>query len=470
MTKRLLSLAFAILFVLGAIPFGSVTTLAAKDETYSVTKALKYAEKNWNNGVGLCAEFVSRCLQAGGVDIFEPTVVNLYNALKGEYGEAYKLELSNGTNGRISMSANDGKVEKGDPIFYKCNYCDEFEHVVICNGANSEGYSQDYAHNKAHNGKKTTYTYNHCDGDSWTIYSIRMRQGPKLYGKKTNVGVPEITSVENGADGIVVKWSTIKGADKYYLYRKTEKSSWKKIKTTKKAKSYTDETAKNGTKYTYMVKAVDGKKVSQYYAGEKITCIGAPKLSSIKNYTSSVKINWNKVSSADGYYVYRKGETGDWKQIAKVKGGKNVSYTDKKVSCSKTYTYTVRAYDGKAKGCFDDSGKKTIFLKNPAGLKVENGDLGLLINFNKIEAAKTYEIYRKTVDGDWKKLSSLVGAEATSFVDLDVEHGEAYAYSVKALNGKYSSYFNKKGVKCEYIEPVVEETETTENIIEEVIA
>ena len=88
MTKRLLSLAFAMLFVLGAIPFGSVTTLAAKDETYSVTKALKYAEKNWNNGVGLCAEFVSRCLQAGGVDIFEPAVVNLYIALKGEYREA----------------------------------------------------------------------------------------------------------------------------------------------------------------------------------------------------------------------------------------------------------------------------------------------------------------------------------------------------------------------------------------------
>lgn len=470
MTKRLLSLAFAMLFALGAIPFGSVNTLAAKDKTYSVTKALKYADKNWNNGVGLCAEFVSRCLQAGGVDVFEPTVVNLYNTLNGEYGKAYKLELSNGTNGRISMVANDGKVEKGDPIFYKCNYCGAFEHVVICNGANSEGYSQDYAHNNAHNGKKTTYTYNHCNGDSWTIYSIRMHQGPKLYGKKTNVGVPEITSVKNGADGIVVKWSAVEGADKYYLYRKTEKSSWKKIKTIKNAKKYTDETVKNGKKYTYTVKAVDGKKVSQYYAGESIDCIGAPKLSSVKNYASSVKITWNKVSSADGYYVYRKGEKGGWKQIAKVKGGKKVSYTDKKVSCSETYSYTVRAYDGKVKGCFNDGGKKTIFLKNPAGLKVENSEIGLLINFNKIEAAKTYEIYRKAADGEWKKLSSLVGAEATSFIDLDVENGEAYAYSVKALNGKYSSYFNKKGVECEYIEPVVEETTEVLENTEEVVA
>ena len=31
MTKRLLSIAFAVLFVLGAIPFGSVNTLAAKE-------------------------------------------------------------------------------------------------------------------------------------------------------------------------------------------------------------------------------------------------------------------------------------------------------------------------------------------------------------------------------------------------------------------------------------------------------
>lgn len=462
MTKRLLSLAFAVLFAVGIIPFGSVNSVAAKDGTYSVTNALKYAQKNWNNGIGLCADFVSKCLQAGGIDVYSASCIDLYNQLKGEYGEAYKLKLTGGTRGKISMSANDGKLEKGDPIFYKCNYCGAFEHVVLCNGENSDGYSKDYAHNNAHNGEKTTYTYNHCGGDSWTMYSIRMHEGPKLYGKKTNVGVPEITSVENGADGVIVKWSTVKGADKYYLYRKTDKSSWKKIKTTKKAKSYTDASAKNGTKYTYMVKAVDGKKVSQYYAGKKITCLGAPKISSVKNYTSSVKISWKKVSSADGYYVYRKGETGSWEQIAKVKGGKKVSYTDRSVSCSETYKYTVRAYDGKVKGCYNDSGIKTIFLKNPAELKVENSDLGLILNFNKINAAETYEIYRKTIDGEWEKLSSVIGADTTSFIDLDVEDGQTYSYSVKALNGEYSSYFNKTGVKFQYTEPVVEETEIPE--------
>ncbi len=464
MTKRLLSLAFALLFAVGIIPFGSVNSVAAKDEAFSVSKALKYANKNWNNGVGLCADFASKCLQAGGVDVYGQTVADLYDQLKGEYGTAYQLKLTNGKSGKISMSANEGKLEKGDPIFYKCNYCGDFEHVVICNGANSEGYSQDYAHNKAHNGNKTTYTYNHCGGDSWTMYSIRMYDGPKLYGKKTNVGVPAITSVENGADGVVIKWSSVKGADKYYLYRKTEKSSWKKIKTTKKSKTYTDTKAKNGTKYTYMVKAVDGKKVSQYYAGEKITCLAAPKINSVENNSSSVKISWSKVSSADGYYVYRKGSSGSWKQIAKVKGGKKVSYTDKKVSCSETYKYTVRAYDGKVKGCYNDDGVKTIFLKNPTGLNVKNSESGLVVKFNKIKAAKGYEIYRKSANGIWEKITKLTGKNTTSFVDKNVVDGSEYIYSVKAINGKYASCFNSNGIKCEYIEPVVEETTSVENI------
>ena len=97
-----------------------------------ITKDLKYAEKNWNNGIGLCADFASKCLQAGGVDVYGETVIDLYNKLNGKYGTSYKLKLTNGTSGKISMSANDGKLEKGDPIFYKCNYCGDFEHVVIC--------------------------------------------------------------------------------------------------------------------------------------------------------------------------------------------------------------------------------------------------------------------------------------------------------------------------------------------------
>lgn len=472
MTKRLFSLMFAVLFAVGVLPFASFSVSAAND-TYNVSKALKYAKKNWDNGIGLCADFASKCLQAGGVDIYGETVKDLYSKLKGEYGTAYKLKLTGGTSGKIDMSDNEGKVSKGDPIFYKCNYCGDFEHVVICNGENSEGYSQDYAHNNAHNGKKTTYTYNHCGGDSWTLYSVKMDEGPKLYGSKSNVGVPKISSVVNGANGVVIKWSTVKSADKYRIYRKTEDSSWKKIGETKSVK-FTDKTAKNGVEYKYTVRAVDGKKVSQYYAGEKITCIGIPKLVSVKNNVSDVKLTWKKVSSADGYYVYRKNESGSWKQVAKIKGGKKVTYTDKNVDSSETYQYTVRAYDGKVKGCYNNSGIKTIFLDTPTDVSTQSGENGVVIAFPKIDGAKSYLIYRKNGAGNWKRLSNIADGDITSFVDLGVEERKSYCYTVKAVNGKYVSSYNSKGVTCQYVKPIVEvpgieeTTEFTEK--EEVIA
>ena len=115
MTKRLLSLAFAVIFALGIVPFTSVNSAAA-DEYYSVSKALKYAENNWDNGIGLCADFASKCLQAGGVNVYSARVIDLYNQVKGNYGTAYKLKLSNGKSGRISMSANNGKLKKGENI------------------------------------------------------------------------------------------------------------------------------------------------------------------------------------------------------------------------------------------------------------------------------------------------------------------------------------------------------------------
>ena len=44
MTKRLLSVAFALLFAVGIIPFSSINASAAKNETYNASKALKYAK------------------------------------------------------------------------------------------------------------------------------------------------------------------------------------------------------------------------------------------------------------------------------------------------------------------------------------------------------------------------------------------------------------------------------------------
>ena len=464
MTKRLISSVLVLLLFLGIVPFTSISASAA-DKNYNVSQAIKYAQKNWNNGIGLCANFASKCLQAGGVDVFSETVKPLYDQLNGKYGKAYKLKLTGGTRGTVKMSDNEGKLSKGDPIFYRCNKCGDFEHVVICNGANSSGYSQDYAHNNAHNGKKQTYTYSHCGGDSWTLYSIKMYTGNELFGAKSSVKAPKITTIANGADGVVVKWDKIGGADYYRLYRKTDDSSWERVSNPKTNK-FTDKKAENGVKYTYTVRAVDGKNVSQYYAGESVVAIASPKLTAPVSTGTAIKLTWSKVGNADGYLVYRRDNGGDWVKIANIKSGSKVSFTDKKVENNVEYTYTVRAYDGKVKGSYISAGKKLLFLDTPAELGAQSASDGIILTYPLIEGAKGYRIYRKNDAGKWIIIADLNDISAGEYIDTDVAVGNTYTYTVRAFCGKSFSYYNKTGVTCEHIDVVPElpEEEIPEDI------
>lgn len=123
---------------------GSVATMAT---SYNASSALAYARAHWNDGVGLCAEFASNCLKAGGVNVFSRVVSSLYNAVK-PLGSANRLTLS----GQVCyLSSNSGKVSAGDPLFYYCASCGQWIHATICGGTTSKGTLTEYAHNSAKN-------------------------------------------------------------------------------------------------------------------------------------------------------------------------------------------------------------------------------------------------------------------------------------------------------------------------------
>ena len=87
--KRVISVFVALTMIVSAFAFAS-TNASAVD--YNPQSALDYAEENWDNGIELCAGFVSNCLQAGGINVMERSVGNLFNALKGTYGTAHVLK------------------------------------------------------------------------------------------------------------------------------------------------------------------------------------------------------------------------------------------------------------------------------------------------------------------------------------------------------------------------------------------
>lgn len=139
-------------------------SLAVYGNGYNAQAALQYAEAHWNDGVGLCAQFVSECLKAGGLSTYSASGTSLHTQLmQSGLGTEYAINL-NSSDRSISMSQYEGKISAGDPVFYYCSSCESqgkrpYIHTVLCNGADANGYMKAYAHNAPKNGQ-TKFTYN----------------------------------------------------------------------------------------------------------------------------------------------------------------------------------------------------------------------------------------------------------------------------------------------------------------------
>lgn len=175
--------------------------------------------------------------------------------------------------------------------------------------------------------------------------------------------------VSAGYNALKLNWSKVNGANGYRVYVKVN-GQWKALGNTKST-TYVHKKLETGKSYTYTVKAYKNTKsgtVWSSYDKKGITgkaALSAPSLRKAKR-TSAKKatLSWKKVNGASGYVVYRKTNNGRWQIVKKITKGNITSFTDKKLSKSKKYTYTVRAYR--------TVGKKNIYSGyNKKGLKVK---------------------------------------------------------------------------------------------------
>ena len=265
---------------------------------------------------------------------------------------------------------------------------------------------------KAAAGAKTYHVYRRAPGDSsWTIvgrsvsgtsytdknvkvgvkytYTVRgiASDGKTLSAKYNASGVsdtlPKVTPAKvelmtpgTDAAGITVKWKKAANAAKYYVYRKTADSSWKKIATVSdtgaSSYSYKDTSVTKGVSYTYTVRGLstDGQTLGSYDAAGKTAKVTASSsatpayvtMKSAKRITSGTKgiqLTWASANNAKTYNVYRFANpptdkngnptavTSGWKLVGKQVNG--LSFKDTTGQSGVTYAYTVRgvAADGK---------------------------------------------------------------------------------------------------------------------------
>ena len=157
--------------------------------------------------------------------------------------------------------------------------------------------------------------------------------------------VISLTAISVNAQGISIKSKQINIA-------KIENKSYKgkKIKTRVKI-TYNGTTLVEKKDYSLSYKnnknigkaIVIIKGEGNYYGKVKKTFKIVPKSTTIKSAkikNQKITLKWKKVKSAQGYKIY----TGNGKVYKTIKNNKTTSYTTKKLSTGKTYTFYIKAY------------------------------------------------------------------------------------------------------------------------------
>ena len=257
-------------------------------------------------------------------------------------------------------------------------------------------------------------------------------------------------ATENALTGVLVKWNAVDGAVKYNVYRRQGGSNtWTLVGTTT-GTSLTDTKVSSGIYYVYSVRAYNNAgQYSDFVSANTQTrkYMAVPKLKGISNATNGLYITWNPVAGVtNGYRVYRRGAGSTyWTYLGTTK---NTYFTDTQVknNSGEYFRYTVIA-DGGYHSKFDTTGLYLRRLSNPTLKSAVSSKTGITVKWTPVKGCLGYYVYRKTANSGWQRIAVVNGANASSYVDKTAKKGVTYTYTVRAVCGNVTSYFNS-GISC----------------------
>ena len=175
--------------------------------------------------------------------------------------------------------------------------------------------------------------------------------------------VPTITLAKN-ENNITVSWNAVDGAAKYYLYRSVDGGSFSYYDTTSKT-SYTNSAVSSGSQYSYQVKAVDQNGGATLASAAASTVfVAAPRITSYTASVGQVSLQWERVSNAGKYWIYR---SVDGKTPQYYDATTKTSYSNLSVTPDTTYTYYIKAVVTRNNADWSSSPSQTIKATVPIG-------------------------------------------------------------------------------------------------------
>lgn len=161
---------------------------------------------------------------------------------------------------------------------------------------------------------------------------------------------PNVTATNVASSGkIKLSWKKIEGAVKYEVWRATSQNGkYTKLGSTTKL-SYTNTSAKAGTKYSYKVKAIhekSGANSAFSQVDSRMCDLARPVINLKLNSSGKPRITWDKISGAVEYEIYRCAYKDGTYQ--KIKTTTSAAFTDKTANSGNSYYYKVKAIHTKS--------------------------------------------------------------------------------------------------------------------------
>lgn len=259
-------------------------------------------------------------------------------------------------------------------------------------------------------------------------------------------------SVENGYPTVTWDYDSTKTADSIHIYRKApeSKNKYKFVGVVPATQTgFVDESAKANYVYDYQLRVEKGGFVTYGGPVAQVNFMGAPQIK-LANAKGRVYIEWNEISRAEKYRVYKKLPTDEkWTKLTTTT---KTYFDDKNEVKYAEYQYMVRATDAEGNKSPKGVSESWIYVPSVAEFKAELSSQKAKLTWNEVSGADGYIIryYDYSVaKSKWTEDEVLVkikGGSKTGYTDKTLPADTVRTYYVCAYYDGFESV--ETGWKC----------------------
>ena len=271
----------------------------------------------------------------------------------------------------------------------------------------------------------------------WSAFSAEVTTAPLVALPLA----PTNLQVHPGNTELSLTWDAVTGATSYQIYRRKGGEAWPATPLgSPTATLFNDSGLENGTKYYYIVAAVNTNGQSAVSEHEAYGTPGAVALPAPLNVVATpgdtqATVTWDPVAGANQYYLTVAESPGGPAITGGGSSGLRPSFTATGLTNDRTYYFRIQTGSSiwSAFSAEASSVPLVALPLAPTNLQVHPGNTQLSLTWSAVDGATQYDVYRRTDGSKWPE-TPIATVTATLFTDSGLTNDTRYHYCVAAGN------------------------------------